>query len=450
MSDLLSIGRSGVLAYQGALATIGENVTNADTAGYAKRTVVLKEATSVGGSYTLSRTSSAFGGVKASEVSRVWNQYQAANVWSANGDAGSASTRLQYLTAAQNSLDDSDNGLGTKLSAIFTSATQLAASPGDTSVRQTMLAAISDAATAINQTDSGLAGVAATARTQASTLVDQTNTVLAQIAKLNVALHTAAPGTASRAQLEDQRDNLLGTLSNNLALNVTIDADGAATVKLGDYSGPTLVASDDSSPAFVSMTSASDGRIALTVTKDGQTNAASPSGGALAGLIDATATIAGRRQQLNAIASKLATQLNTWQAHGITPAGTAGQPLITGTTAATIALATTDPAAIAAGSVSATDNGNLLALSSLRGTGGVEADWNALVTGHALSVSTAQTESDAAAARQSSAASALDETTGISLDTEAAQLLRYQQAYSASAKLIQTARQTLQDILSLF
>jgi len=450
MSDLLSIGRSGVMAYQGALATVGENVTNADTAGYGKRSVVLKEAGSVAGSYTLNRTSSAFGGVQASQVSRVWDQYQAANVWSSTSDSSGASTRLQFLKAAEGTLDDSDNGLGTKLSAIFTSATQLAASPSDTSLRQTMLSAIGDAATTINQTDAALATVAGTAKTQATTLVDQTNSTLAALAKLNVALHTASPGTASRAQLEDQRDNLVGTLSNALALNVTLDADGAVSVKLGDYAGPTLLSSGDSNPAYLAMTTASDGRIALTVTRDSQTSAATPTGGALAGLIDASATIAGRRQQLSGIAAKLTTQINSWQAQGKTTAGTAGLPLLTGTTAATIALATTDPTAIAAGSTSATDNGNLLALSSLRGTGGVENDWSGMVTSHALAVSTAQTESDAAAARQSSAQSALDETTGISLDSEAAELLRYQQAYTASTKVIQAARQMLQDILALF
>jgi flagellar hook-associated protein 1 FlgK len=38
----------------------------------------------------------------------------------------------------------------------------------------------------------------------------------------------------------------------------------------------------------------------------------------------------------------------------------------------------------------------------------------------------------------------------VDLDNEAAELLRFQQAYSASAKIIQAARETLQDILNLF
>ena len=45
---------------------------------------------------------------------------------------------------------------------------------------------------------------------------------------------------------------------------------------------------------------------------------------------------------------------------------------------------------------------------------------------------------------------ARDETSGIDLDREAAELLRFQQAYGASTRIIQVARETLQSILDLF
>lgn len=450
MSDLLSIGRSGVLAYQGALQTVGENVTNADTTGYSRRSVVLTEAAANSGATALSRTSSAFGGVNASQVSRVWDQYRATNAWSADSDANGASTRLQYLQTVQSMLDDSDSGVGTKLSAVFTSATQLSANPTDTSLRQTMIASIGDAAGAIATAGANLAKVADTVRTQAITVADQTNSQLAALAKLNVALHTSPQGSAARAQLEDQRDNLIGTISQNIAVDVTFASDGSATLKLGNYSGPTLLASTGAAPAYLSVSTASDGRLALKVADGGTTTTATtPTGGVLAGLVDSAATIAGRRSQIDALANKFATQINAWQANGTTVAGAAGQPLLTGTTAATLALATTDPSAIAAAD-GTTDNGNLLALSNLRGTDGVESAWSSIVSGQALAVSTATTESTASSARRDSAQSSLDEVTGIDLDTEAAELLRYQQAYSASAKIIQTARDTLQTVLQLF
>ena len=49
MSDLLSIGASGVRAYQTALTTVGENIANTGVAGYSRRAATLSEVSSVAG-----------------------------------------------------------------------------------------------------------------------------------------------------------------------------------------------------------------------------------------------------------------------------------------------------------------------------------------------------------------------------------------------------------------
>lgn len=450
MSDLIQIGRSGVLAYRGALAAVGENVTNADTEGYSRRTVVMREQIAPAGPYALNRTSNAFGGVRPSAVERVWDQYRATNAWSANSDANRSSVKSQFAAAIETALGDDSTGVGTRLTAIFTSASRLAADPTNANLRQTMLGAIGDAATALRQTASDLAQVAGGVRTQAETLVTQTNDKLAALGQINLALHATPPGTAARAQMEDKRDQLLSDLSANVAVDVTFDAAGAVTLKLSDSSGPTLLAANDISPGYLNLQVASDGRLATTVTRAGVTSSANPTGGALAGLVDQSNGVAGRRQQLDGIANQLIGGLNAWQADGRDANGAVGAALLTGTSAATIAIATTDPAAIAAATTAGGANANLLVLTALRGAGGVEANWRTMITDQALQVSSAKTEAAATATRKDGMDGLLDETTGVDLDVEAAELLRFQQAYSASAKIIQTARQTFQDVLALF
>ena len=449
MSDLLSIGRSGVLAYKGALAAVGENVTNADTDGFARRQVVLREQRTAGGPFQVYRTSDAFGGVQASEITRVWDQYRAANAWSANSDSSAAGTRAQYLKTVESMLGDGDTGVGARLTAVFTSGTALAANPGDSTLRQTMLAAIGSAAQALGQSNADLGKVATTIGTQAQAMVGQANDQLVTLGKLNVALHAAAPGTPGRAQLEDQRDQLISTLSGSFGLDVSLDTSGAATVRLDGFAGQQLLASNSATPALLQLTQASDGRLSLAVADGTTSHAVTPISGAIAGLVDVAGTIAGRRQQLDGLAAKLATGINAWQKAGKTAAGVPGAALLTGTTAATIALATSDPAAIAA-SDGTSANGNLLTLSTLRGSDGVEAGWRALVADQSLMTSSANTAANAAAAQKDSAYSAYDETSGVDLDSEAADLLRYQQAYAASAKIIQAAKETVQSILDLF
>jgi flagellar hook-associated protein 1 FlgK len=118
--------------------------------------------------------------------------------------------------------------------------------------------------------------------------------------------------------------------------------------------------------------------------------------------------------------------------------------------AMSVALAASDPAAIAAASGDGAENGNLLSLSALRGQDGTESRWAALVAAQAQSLSSARSEAAAAATRREGSFAARDEVSGIDLDREAAELLRYQRAYDGSAKIIGVARDTLQSILDLF
>lgn len=455
MSDLLSIGRSGVLAYRDALAGVSENVVNANNDGFAKRQVVLKEQTAASGPMLLYRNSSSFNGVQAANVSRVWDQYRAANAWSANADSSQASTRSQYLSTIEQVVDDSDTGTGVKLTAIFTSAAALSATPDDATLRQSMLYAIQDAASALGQSSANLGKISDTVFQQASTTVGQVNNALASLSRLNTALKTSPAGSSARAALEDQRDTLIGTISTNVGVDVTLDATGAATLKLSDHNGPVLVSSAADDPATIGILRAADGRLTATFTHDATVSPATISSGTIAGLADVASTLADRGRQLDSIANNLATSINAWQAAGSVPASVPGDPavpgiaLLTGTTAQTLALATTDPQAIAAGD-GTSDNGNLLALAKMRGPDGVEARWHALVSDQSLQVSSAKTQASTAATRKDNAYSALDDVSGVDLDAEAADLIRFQQAYTASAKIIQTSRETLQAVLDLF
>jgi flagellar hook-associated protein 1 FlgK len=65
-------------------------------------------------------------------------------------------------------------------------------------------------------------------------------------------------------------------------------------------------------------------------------------------------------------------------------------------------------------------------------------------------LASAKSENSAVSARRDGAFAARDDIAGIDLDREAAELIRFQQAYDGSAKIIQVARETLQSILALF
>jgi flagellar hook-associated protein 1 FlgK len=133
--------------------------------------------------------------------------------------------------------------------------------------------------------------------------------------------------------------------------------------------------------------------------------------------------------------------------------GSAGQPLLSGTNAATIALATSDPAAIATstavGTANSRDPSNLVALQSALDTldpaGGMDKilfDISGTVAGRTITRDALKTISD-------SATTALAAQSGVDLDTEAVNLVRFQQAFQASGKIMQVASTLFDTLLAI-
>ncbi len=449
MSSLLSIGKSGVLAYQSALAGISENVVNANNDGFAKRQVTMKEQYTAAGPAFLYRGAGSFNGVQAANVTRVWDQYSAFKAWGANSDNSQASTRSQFFSTVQDTLDDSNSGVGVKLTAIFTAGNSLAANPTDATLRQSFVYALQDASGAINKTAANLTKVSTTISSQVTEAVGQVNDALTALTRINLALKTSPQGTSGRASLEDQRDTIIGTISDKIGIDVTLDNFGSATLKMNDSGGPMLLDGGTAIPGLVSLSFATNGTFGMIVNNDGTASAVSPTSGSLAGYAEAANQIAGRKSQLDTLAANLVQQVNDWNAQGTDLNGNPGGDLMTGTDAASLAVSVTDTNLIGAADATS-PNGNLLTLSALRGPSGAETSWRSMVNDQALRVQSATTLATSAAAAKDGAYSALDNVSGVDLDTEAAQLMHFQQAYSASAKIIQTARETMQAILDLF
>ncbi len=95
------------------------------------------------------------------------------------------------------------------------------------------------------------------------------------------------------------------------------------------------------------------------------------------------------------------------------------------------------------------DNSNLQALSALRSSGGFEAKTTGLISDNAAALSSRQQVAEAQSAIRDGAVAARDAVSGVNLDSEAVDLMRFQQAYQASSRVIQVARETLQSILDI-
>jgi flagellar hook-associated protein 1 FlgK len=443
MSDLFIIGASGTKAYRTAMAAISENISNASTPGYARRSATTAESGASTATMATYVSNANFGGTQVISINRATDPYLDSTVRSTGMALGSASARLRWLTDTETALNDTGTGIGKLMAGMYQNMEKLAASPNDTSLRVTTIDSINRVTQAFNQTAGDLKNVSTGIATEARSSVESINASLSALADINNSLLRARPGTSAYAQLLDGRDSALAELSENLNVTINFGAHDSAEIA---YGGQTLVTGNTATSVAVATNA--NGTLAFSLA-DG-TALGAPGSGKLGGYFSAASTVADRRADLDTLAAQFVTDLNAWHAQGRTDAGIAGGALVSGTTAASLATLISDPADLATRSPDGRLNGNLLAVTSvLRGNGSVEQGWTGIITAHANMLASTKAESDTATNRNDQAVAAREAVSGVDLDMEAADLLRIQQAYSASAKIIQVAKDVVDSILRI-
>lgn len=441
-SDLFSIGASGARAFRAALGAVSENITNATTEGYNRRSVRLMESPISAGGNPLQRPGVLFGGVTIAEVRRFNEPYLDLASRLESGRYEDAKVRDTWLSNVQEALDDAALGVGQRFTASFAAVERLASNPSDSTLRSDLLFAIEQVTQAFTEAQVGIDNVQAGIASTAGIEVEALNTAIESLTSANNALRRAPAGSANEAQLLDQRDLALAEIAKRIDVNVTFADHGVANV---EYDGQTVVFGVI--PTKFAVSANVDGTLAFT--HEG-TAVADPLTGSLAGYAKSAIVTRDRETTLNAIANQYVTDINTWHQGGLTAAGVAGGPVLSiGADAGTMQLLITDTAAIAAASADGRINGNLLAIGDLRGTDGVENAWTKLVSVNATNLAAIKQEKTAAEARFELAEKSRAQVSGVDLDREAAEMLRLQQAYNASARIIQVARETLQTILDV-
>ncbi len=171
---------------------------------------------------------------------------------------------------------------------------------------------------------------------------------------------------------------------------------------------------------------------------------------------------------LDDIAAQLATDFNTQHALGWDLNGAAGgnlftvPPAVTSGYARTMSVLITDPAEIAASGVNTAggavgNNQNVLALADLQSAKTMLAGTASFHDAYSRIVADVGSKTHAAGVNQAAqkglldhAVSARDSLSGVNLDEEAANLLKFQQAYQASAQVISVSNSLFETLLGAF
>lgn len=437
----MQVGIQALEASQAALDATSNNIANSNTPGYTREVPQLSanEATYSSGTFS-------GGGVTLDGLQSVRDELLNLQIQQQTSQQSSADAQSSSLSQIQTLFSATGEDLASTFTAFSSSLQQLSASPSSAAAQQAVLAAGQNLARSFNSTASGLVSAQSAANQQVTQSVSQINTLSQQIASLNTQIAETVPPGQDGGTLQDQRDQLVQQLSQLTSVSVTQSSTGEV-ITTGN--GTPLVMGGQS---FNLQTATGAGGMQQVLDANGTNITSSITGGQLGGAIQVRdTTIPGYLNSLNTLASQFATAFNNAQAQGTDSNGIAGQAFFTvpsGTTgaAAGIGVALTSGSQIAISSDgSANSNANVANLTAVL-TNTLPSDQTPANAYASLVFSVGNDASNASAQSTAIGQSLLQLTnqqssvSGVSLDEETTNLIRFQTAYEAAARIISTVQ----------
>ena len=468
MSDLLGglINSARALgAQQAGVQTAGRNLANVNTPGYARQRVHLGDRLVI---------DTPFGpqgnGVEVLGIEQLRDRFLDANVTQEISHTALLQSQQSAYSRAETSLGEkvdrsadstsisdtshSTTGISSALNDFFNGWGELSANPSDPGSRQVLLQKANTLAEKFNTADQRLASLQGDLSAQVTTDVSTVNGLLKQIADLNAQIGAAevqAPGSA--VDLRDQRQSRLEELAKYTDFTVQSTAGSAAQVD---------VVVHDSSGGSFSLVQGNTVRGGITFTGTGFTGGQPPvalalQGGSLAGNLAARdGTVANLRTDLQSAAEQLAAAVNT----AYNPGGAGSDFFKVPPASGIIAL---DPA-LTFNTLRATATGNsganeiALAVSNVAQqqfstAGGDSIDgtingfFNRTVSGLGATLAGVNTRLADQQSVQQMVTQQRDSVSGVSMDEEMADLMKYQRAYEASARVVRTIDDLLDTVV---
>lgn len=226
----LQVGRSGLIASQTALQVTGQNLANLATEGYHRQRISLvpERAQEIGPGLFLGR------GVKVESITRVIDEALEARLRGSISDQSASQVRQQLLgriEAIENEFTGTD--LSTALGDFFNSFSQLSNNPQDISLRTLVVEQANSLTNFIRDLDAELGNVQFQTVSQTDQAIEAANDLLTRIATLNKQISVQSRGAGGAPGLRDQRDVLLGELSQFLDISTVEQPSGSVDVFVG-------------------------------------------------------------------------------------------------------------------------------------------------------------------------------------------------------------------------
>lgn len=446
---------SGLVAQRYGLDATGANVANANTPGYSRQRVTMDPQNPMSsGTSVFSRWDGPGTGVRVTDLQRVSDELVTSRVRQESSTAQFLEVDRADWSRVEVALGEpGTTGLTTRLTSFWSSWQDLANNPDSTAARNQVLQAGAGVTDQLGSLAAGVALAWTDSKAQVELLTTEVNATARSVADLNAAIRDATAAGGRPNELLDKRDVLVlrlseltgGTARTGELGQVDFFVGGTAVVR-GDRA--TALALDPSSPGSLAGVQAG-GQVGLTGTASAGVDV--PGGRIGAVLRSLNTTWPGVMAGLDATAADVAGRVNAVHGTGKGLDGVTGRDFFTGTTAATLAVAITDPrhVAAAAGTAGALDNSLADAIGAI-GTGPTSPDaaWREFVADVGAQSQAAQRRSQSQTVVVKDVLAAREAVSGVDIDEELTNMVMFQRAYEGAARMLTAVDEALDTLIN--
>jgi len=452
ITSILNIARNALFAQQTSMQVLSNNIANVNTTGYARQEAVLTEADAVMADSGLLLGS----GVRVEKVTSYYDKYLEYSIAKQYTSLEEQKTYQKFFSRIESVLDETNSQLTSTITAFFNSWQSLSADPLSTVARADVAMKASNLCQGIQNTYGELKNLQIEADNNVANEVTEINNILASIAELNKKTYESSAGGSESASFASQRLIALQELSGKLNLQYFEDENGGMTVMTADGKGLVekgtvyeLSAEKTGTDNFYHVYWNGNSVHSVDITN-------TIGGGTIKSLVDIRDTqLTGFIDDINDLAQSLMTEVNAVHSTGYNSGGTTGVNFFENMTqdfAANIDLSNeikTDVNYIASSSSASnlTNNDIALAIADLGSAdvtiGGQETTYVTYTASIASTIGNlsqnAQNLTEYHQNLMSMVSNQRESVSGVSIDEEMSNLIKFQYAYQAAARLINTA-----------
>jgi len=441
----LEIGKRAIMTHAETLKITGQNIANANTPGYSRQKLELKDVSYDGDGATTLR------------AYRIRDKFTDYHIRAENQSLGEWDMRSQLYGQVESVfLEPSEHGLNNTLSEFWDSWSDLANDPGSTAPRSVVVQRGAMVANSLNRLDTQLKNLRGFANDYVDDRVSQINDAAERLAQLNVQIVRVEASGEEAGNMRDSRDLLLQKMSRLANTTVIEHESGSASVLIG---GRAIV---DEAKVFkleTQQVASGDMTVSNVVWADDDTDVLI-TGGELAGLVAMRdEIIPGIQNDLNEMTSSLIDAVNDIHSTGYGLDGSTGLAFFTGNNAYDITV--NDELMDDVSKIAASDTGeagsNSIALDiAALSDESVAAGGVTIGAYYSDMLESLGTRSHNAIMMKENAEMVVDyleeqkeSISGVSIDEEAADLIRFQHAYQSAAQYMSVINDLLETLINI-